>query len=134
MAKRSRSRLESSVLAISKALGAAVGNAEVRWNNWKGQRDEVAQSLLAVRSKVDSLLTEIGAEASNIRTRVTKQARRGGRRAQEGVPVVQPGMRESRRKRVMSAQSRAKMRAAAKARWADAKKMGKKTLAKATRK
>ena len=36
----------------------------------------------------------------------------------QGMPVVQPGMRESRRKRVISAQTRAKMRAAAKKRWA----------------
>jgi hypothetical protein len=47
---------------------------------------------------------------------------RRGRKAPEGIPVIQPGMRESRKKRVISAQTRAKMRAAAKARWAEIKK------------
>ena len=122
MAKRGTLRLESSILGISKALGTAVGNAEARWNNWKGQRDEIAKSLLAVRAKVDSLLSEIGSEAATVRTRVTRQVTGRGRKAQEGIPVVQPGMRPSRKKRVLSAQTRAKMRASAKARWAQIKK------------
>jgi hypothetical protein len=55
---------------------------------------------------------------------------RRGRKSKEGIPVVQPGMRESRKKRVISAQTRAKMRAAAKARWAQIKKKAAKTTQK----
>ena len=59
------------------------------------------------RDKASNLISELGSEHA------------------QGIPVIQPGMRESRKKRTISAQTRAKMRMAAKRRWAEMKNMAK---------
>lgn len=111
MAKRQALGLEE----IAAEVGRLFGTTEVHARRWLDQRKQLLNALTTVRDKASGLISELGGtDGIGIR-------KRRGRKAKAGVPVVQPGMRESRKKRVISAQTRAKMRAAAKKRWATIK-------------
>jgi hypothetical protein len=102
---------------IAAEVGRLFGTTERHARRWLDQRQALVKALGSIRDRAHALMTELGGETS---LPWPKAKRR--RKAREGVPVVQPGMRESRKKRVLSAQTRARMRAAAKARWAEIKK------------
>ena len=85
---------------IAAEVGRIFGTTEAHARRWLAQRKQLVQALGAVRDRASSLIAELGGAPS------------------DGIPVIQPGMRESRKKRVISAQTRAKMVAAAKKRWA----------------
>lgn len=104
MAKRQAPSVEQ----IAAEVGRILGTTEVHAKRWLSQRKELVNALAVVRDRATNLITELGGEVT----------RRRGRKSKEGMPVVQPGMRSSRKKRVISAQARARMRAAAAARWA----------------
>jgi hypothetical protein len=106
MAKRS-----VSIEEIASEVGRLFGTTEAHAKRWLKQRNDLLNALSLVRDKAAGLISELGGENPF-------RFRKRGRKAKEGVPIVQPGMRESRKKRVLSAQTRAKMRAAAKKRWA----------------
>ena len=99
---------------VAAEVGRIFGTTEKHARQWLSQRQELLKALATVRDRASALMTELGDE--------TPLPWRRRRKAQEGMPLVQPGMRESRKKRVISAQTRAKMRATAKARWAEIKK------------
>lgn len=106
---------------VAAEVGKLFGTTEKHARHWLNQRQALVEALGTIRDRANALMTELGDNSVG----------RGRRsRAKEGVPVVQPGMRESRKKRVLSAQTRAKMRAAAKARWAEIKKKGAKAVGK----
>jgi hypothetical protein len=109
------SRRVLSVEEIAAEVGRLFGTTEAHARRWLDQRKELVNALSTIRDKASGLLAELGGENPF-------PFRKRGRKTQEGVPVIQPGMRASRKKRVLSAQTRAKMRAAAKARWAKLKK------------
>ena len=109
MAKR-----ELSIEQIASEVGRVFGTTEAHARRWLNQRKELLDALSVIRDKAGALIADIGGAG------VRKIGRR--RKGPEGIPVVQPGMRESRKKRVLSAQTRAKMRAAAKKRWSEIKK------------
>lgn len=109
MAKR-----ELSLEQIASEVGRLFGTTEFHARRWLEKRNELVSTLSVVRDKAGALISELGGGGIG-------NGRRG-RGSVEGIPVVQPGMRESRKKRVLSAQTRAKMRAAAKRRWAEIKK------------
>jgi len=117
MAKR-QLRIEE----IASEVGRLFGTTERHARRWLDQRQELLKALATVRDRASNLMTELGGESPLPWHR--------GRNAKEGTPVIQPGMRESRKKRVISAQTRAKMRAAAKARWAEIKKKAAKAAGK----
>jgi len=100
---------------IAAEVGRLFGTTEKHARRWLDQRKQLVDALTTVRDKASGLLTELGGDGLGV------IRRRGRKRTAEGIPVVQPGMRESRKKRVISAQTRAKMRAAAKKRWAEIK-------------
>jgi hypothetical protein len=129
MAKRGRPAKSSGdaggyIENLAAEVGRLFGTTEVYTRRWLDQRAELRTALTTVRDRASALLSELGEG-------VPSPFGRRKRGAPQGVPVVQPGMRESRKKRVLSAQAREKMAAAAKARWAEAKKTGRKTLASA---
>ena len=97
---------------IAAEVGRLFGTTERHAKRWLDQRKELLRTLTTVRDRASGLIAELGGENPLPWRR---------RKAQEGIPDVQPGMRESRKKRVISAQTRAKMRAAAKKRWAEIK-------------
>jgi hypothetical protein len=105
MAKRSLGIEE-----IAAEVGRLFGKTEVHARRWLDQRRELADALSVVRDKAAHLISELDGTGG------FRWPTNGKRK--QGTPVVQPAMRESRRKRVISAQTRAKMRAAAKKRWA----------------
>ena len=109
MAKR-----ELSIEQIASEVGRVFGTTEAHARKWLTQRKELLDALSVIRDKAGALISDIGGAG-------VRKIRRG-RKAPEGIPVVQPGMRESRKKRVISEQTRAKMRAAAKKRWTEIKK------------
>jgi hypothetical protein len=108
-----------SIEQIASEVGRLFGTTEVHARRWLEQRKELLNALIVVRDKANGLITELGGGTP-------LRLRRRDRQAKPGIPVVQPGMRESRRKRVVSAATRAKMRAAAKKRWAGIKRAAKK--------
>lgn len=99
---------------IAAEVGRLFGTTEAHARRWLDQRKDLVQALSTIRDKAAGLVSELGGE--------NPFPWRKGRKKPQGVPVVQPGMRESRKKRVISAQARAKMRAAAKRRWAEIRK------------
>jgi hypothetical protein len=114
MAKR-----DVSIDNIAAEVGRFFGSTEKHARAWLEQRQELLKALGTVRDRATALMTELGGERPF-------PWRKRGRKRKAGIPVVQPGMRPSRKKRVMSEATRAKMRAAAKARWAEIKKKTKK--------
>ncbi len=94
---------------IASEVGRLFGTTEAHARRWLDQRRELLNALTAVRDNAFKLISDLSGEP------------------QQGTPVMQPGMRESRRKRVISVQTRAKMRAAAKRRWAEMKAMAKRS-------
>lgn len=96
-------------------LGRLLGNTERKASEWLSQRTAVAETLIAIRDKADSLLSQLGVASST-----GTQARRrsppattrpaGGRRG--GGAAKKSGTR------VVSAETRAKMSEAARRRWA----------------
>jgi hypothetical protein len=99
---------------VAAEVGRLFGTTEKHARHWLNQRQALVEALGTIRDRANALMTELGGNSLGTGRR--------RRRAKEGVPVVQPGMRESRKRRVLSAQTRAKMRAAAKARWAEIRK------------
>ena len=89
---------------IAAEVGRIFGTTEAHARRWLAQRKQLVQALGAVRDRASSLIAELTGTPT------------------DGMPVIQPGMRESRKKRVISAQTRAKMVAAARKRWAARKK------------
>ena len=103
-----------SIEEIAAEAGRLFGTTEAHARRWLDQRKDLVQALSTIRDKATRLISELSGEPL--------RWRKGRRKKREGVPVVQPGMRASRKKRVISAQARAKMRAAAKRRWAEIRK------------
>lgn len=108
---------------IASEVGRLFGTTEKHARKWLDQRNALLDALGTVRDQANKLMTEIGGAEVN-REHFPWPFGKGkrGRKPKPGISVVQPGMRESRKKRVMSAATRAKMRAAAKKRWAEIKK------------
>ena len=102
---------------IAAEVGRLFGTTERHARRWLDQRQALVKALGSIRDRAHALMTELGGE-----TPLSWPRGKRRRKSKDGVPVVQPGMRESRKKRVLSAQTRARMRAAAKARWAEIKK------------
>ena len=101
---------------VAAEVGRLFGTTEAHARRWLDQRTELLNALTTVRDRATGLISELSSvDGIGIPTR-------SGRKAKAGAPVIQPGMRESRKKRVISAQTRAKMRAAAKRRWAEIRK------------
>src|SRR5690349_1160133 len=101
---------------VAAEVGRIFGTTEKHARRWLDERQELLKALATVRDRASSLMNELGEAPLPWRR---------GDKGKKGIPVVQPGMRESRKRRVISAQTRAKMRAAAKARWAEIKKKAK---------
>jgi hypothetical protein len=106
---------------IASEVGRLFGTTEKHARKWLEQRNALLDALGSVRDQATKLMSQIGPVPDGKDIPWPFKGQRG-RKAKPGVPVVQPGMRESRKKRVMSAATRAKMRAAAKKRWAEIRK------------
>jgi len=100
-------------------LGRLLGTARVKAEGWLDQRKAIAEHLTGLRDTANQLLTQLG-----IGTSTSTSARRPGRPRK---PVADDGtssvaVSRKPKKRVMSAEARAKIAAAQRARWAKQKR------------
>jgi hypothetical protein len=116
VAKRRAPSLEE----IAAEVGRLFGTTEAHARKWLQQRNTMLEALHLVRSKASELIDELSGEN---RRQLKRRARAQAPRAQ--VPPGSPAdMTIGRKRRRMSAATRAKMRAAAKKRWALKRKNG----------
>ena len=111
-------------------LGKLLGSTERKATQWLSQRENVAKQLSAIRDKASSLLQQLGSAAGDSglswRGRKATGRRRGRPPGSKNKPSVAPvkatkaGPR--RKRKPMSAEARAKIAAAQRARWAKQKK------------
>jgi hypothetical protein len=105
---------------IAGEVGRLFGTTEAHARKWLQQRNTMLEALHLVRGKASELIDELSGEnRRQMRRRANVQVQR--------VQVPAGDASEAtlgRRKRRMSAATRAKMRAAAKRRWAAKKKSG----------
>jgi hypothetical protein len=106
------------VEAFAEDLGRLLGTARAKAEGWLGQRKAIAKHLEDVRDTAANLLSQL-----------TGGGARGGGRGRRGRPARARGVRTTKRgpgrpagtvrkKRTMSAEARARIAAAQKARWA----------------
>ena len=99
---------ESKLDDFAEELGKLLGSAEAKAKSWLGQRQQISKSLEGIRDSATALLAQLSGQtqprASRSRGRVLSRTQRGG-----------PG-RPKRRK--ISAEGRARIAAAQRARWA----------------
>jgi hypothetical protein len=105
---------ESKIEEFADDLGTLLGTAQAKAQGWLGQRTQIAKTLEGVRDTASRLLADLGHEA--------QRAVRGrrGRPPGSGTSKREPGRPKGsgRKRRKMSAEARAKISAAQKARWA----------------
>lgn len=116
MAKRRTPSLEE----IASEVGRLFGTTEAHARRWLEQRNTMLEALHVVRGKATDLIDELSGEK---RRQFKQRATAKAQRAQ--LPAGNPTeLTMGRKKRRMSAATRAKMRAAAKKRWAEKRKNG----------
>jgi hypothetical protein len=110
-------------------LGNLFGTTERKATQWLSQRENVAKQLSAIRDKASSLLQQLGSVAgeSPLPWRRTKTAgrRRGrppGSKNKQTTAAEAAKSTRRRKRKPMSAEARAKIAAAQRARWAKQKK------------
>jgi hypothetical protein len=116
VAKRRAPSLEE----IAGEVGRLFGTTEAHARKWLQQRNTMLEALHLVRGKAGELIDELSGEnRRQMKRRATIQAQR------VQVPTGLPSeLLMGRKRRRMSAATRAKMRVAAKKRWAAKKKTG----------
>jgi hypothetical protein len=115
-AVRRSTSTEARVEAFAEDLGRLLGTARAKAEGWLGQRKAIAKHLEDVRDTAAQLLSQLtGGGTSGGRRRGRPAPARGVRTAKRG-----PGRPAGtvRKKRTMSAEARARIAAAQKARWA----------------
>ena len=126
MAKRESSDAEQKIQDFAEDLGKMLGRARAKAEGWMSQRQAIVKHLMELRDTASNLLSDLGQEAG----RVVRRGRRRGRPAanQDGAVKRGPGRPAGsgrKKKRTMSAEARAAISRAQKARWA-AQKAGQK--------
>ena len=110
MSARTEGKLEEFAEDLGKLLGQAQNKAE----NWLGQRKAIAANLIGLRDTATRLLSQLGVSDGGSTPR---RARGASTPAKRG-----PGRpKGSKKKQTMSAEARAKIAAAQRARWAKQK-------------
>lgn len=105
---------------IASEVGRLFGTTEAHARKWLQQRNAMLEALHLVRSKATDLIDELSGEK---RRQFKQRAQRQAQRTQ--VPAGDASdLMAGRKKRRMSAATRAKMRAAARKRWAAKRKNG----------
>ena len=111
-------RIAPTVEDIAAEVGRLFGTTEAHARRWLDQRNRLLDALHLVRSKATDLIGELSGD-----TRRELKRRAKARAARTQVPAGGPAeLMTGRRKRRLSAATRAKMRLAAKKRWAERKK------------
>jgi hypothetical protein len=120
MAKKQASKSNrGAMMDMAEGLGRFLGEAEAKWNSWRGEREQVVKALTDIRDRASTLLSEVGAGVQS-----GYQARRGrppGSKNQALVRATTQAMvhvPKKKRKGGLTPEGRAAIAAAQKARWA----------------
>jgi hypothetical protein len=103
-------------------LGRLLGTARVKAQGWLDQRKAIAEHLTGLRDTANQLLAQLGLTDSPAVVATAKRRRGRPRKpvADDGTSSV--AVNRSRKRRTMSAEARAKISAAQRARWAKQKR------------
>lgn len=119
--------VEGKMMDVAEQLGKIIGSARARVDNWKGERQTMVDQLSKVVAEAQDLLKDLGhqaqAAASAVGRAVDRRGTRGGERAKVGRARRKGGRRKGS---TLSAEARARISAAQKARWAKIKAVKKK--------
>jgi len=115
MAKRQTLTLEE----ISAEVGRLFGTTETHARKWLEQRKTLLEALGTVRDKASSLMSQLGGDNSFPWPGAKRKRGRPAKATAAGPLTDTPRKRKGRRK--ISDETRAKMKAAAKKRWAKKK-------------
>lgn len=103
-------------------LGKLLGTAQAKATSWLDQRKSIAEQLTQIRDTANDYLQRLSGEAATVVAAVRRGARRGrppGSRNKKTGPYKAPAAAvKGKRKGGMSAEGRARVAAAQKARWA----------------
>ena len=100
-------KTDSKIEDFAEELGRLLGTAEAKARGWLGQRQQIAKTLEEIRDTATKLLDDLG-----------HRAQAGTRR---GRPTATSGAGRPKRRRMMSAEAREKIRQAQLKRWAKQK-------------
>jgi hypothetical protein len=115
VAKRATTAFED----IAAEAGRLFGTTEAHARRWLEQRNGLVEALQQVRERANELIDDLSGQTK--RRQMKRRARAAAVKTQ--IPPGNPAeTRQVRKKRRLSAATRAKMRAAAKRRWAARKK------------
>lgn len=123
MASTTEGRIEDFAEELGKLLGTARNKAE----SWLGQRQQITKTLQGIRDEATNLLNQLGAQAQSALRRRGRPPGSGNRRGPRRPRKAAAGAAgQVRKRRTMSAEARARISAAQKARWAKQKAAAKK--------
>ena len=115
---------DSKIEDFAEELGRLLGTAEAKAKGWLNQREQISKTLAGIRDTANSLLSQLGEQATGV-ARAVQRGRRGrppgsNNKRGPGRPKG-TGKPERPKRRTMSAAARAKISAAQKKRWAKVK-------------
>jgi hypothetical protein len=113
---------EAKLEDFAEDLGRLLAQAQNKAESWLGQRRAIADHLVGVRDTATRLLAQLGlGEPSIPSRRGRKPGSKNKATAGDAAPAVTRG-RPAKKKRTMSAEARARIAAAQRARWARQRK------------
>jgi hypothetical protein len=129
MAKKTRARVsqdapagavfaaqaENKLEDFAEDLGRMLGQAQNKAESWLGQRKAIADHLIGLRDTATQLLAQLGVSDA------PRRGRRPGRPAASAQRTGSASTKGRKKKRTMSAEARARIAAAQRARWAKQK-------------
>jgi hypothetical protein len=124
MAKRasgeSATSTEHKIEEFAGDLGGLLGTARAKAEGWLGQRQEIVKQLSEIRDTATKLLSDLGHHAQEVAHRGRRGRPPGSQNNTAQVANKIRGLEATagRKKRTMSAEARARISAAQKARWA----------------
>jgi hypothetical protein len=116
MAARAEGKLEE----FAEDLGKLLGHAQNKAESWLGQRKAIAENLIGLRDTATRLLAQLGVSDGPSPTRKPARTTSAGASPARRGPGRPKGTGKKKR-RTMSAEARAKIAAAQRARWAKQK-------------
>jgi hypothetical protein len=116
---------EHKIEEFAEELGGLLGTARAKAEGWLGQRQEIVKHLSEIRDTATKLLSDLG-HAQQVVHRGRRGRPPGSQNTTARVVNKSRGLAASagRKKRTMSAEARARISAAQKARWAKRKADG----------
>jgi hypothetical protein len=120
---KTHSSTEAAIEGFAEDLGTLLGTARSKAEGWLSQRKSIASQLATIRDTASELLQQLTGGSAQ-KAAAVRRGRRGRPRGSQSAGRRGPGRPKGsggRKKRTMSAEARAAISAAQKARWAKLK-------------